>query len=70
MSYDVLAKSYETLTAEQQRIVYNLVVSLEKMNAKKTEQNLKKRVFGKFKGQASAVFSDDWEISEEELCSL
>ena len=70
MSYDVLEKSYETLTDEQQLIVYNLVISLGKLNAKKDEKALKKRTFGKFAGRATATFSDDWEISEEELCSL
>lgn len=70
MSFDVLEKSYETLTDEQQLIVYNLVISLGKLNAKKDEKALKKRTFGKFTGRATATFSDDWEISEEELCSL
>ncbi|MBR6215320.1 MAG: hypothetical protein IKQ84_02835 [Spirochaetaceae bacterium] len=70
MSYDVLEKSYETLTDEQQLIVYNLVISLGKLNAKQDAKALKKRTFGKFAGRATATFSDDWEISEEELCSL
>ncbi len=70
MSYDVLEKSYETLTDEQQLIVYNLVISLGKLNAKQDAKALKKRTFGKFAGRTTATFSDDWEISEEELCSL
>ena len=70
MSYDVLEKSYETLTDEQQLIVYNLVISLGKLNAKQDAKALEKRTFGKFAGRATATFSDDWEISEEELCSL
>ena len=70
MSYDVLEKSYETLTDEQQLIVYNLVISLGKLNAKQDAKALKKRTFGKFAGRATATFSDDCEISEEELCSL
>ena len=69
MPYAVLEKSYETLTAEQQMIVYNLVLSLEKMNEKQAAQP-KKREFGKFCGRATAVFSDDWEMSESELCGL
>lgn len=64
MSYDVLEKSYETLTDEQQLIVYNLVISLGKLNAKQDAKALKKRTFGKFAGRATATFSDDWEISE------
>ena len=69
MPYAVLEKSYATLTAEQQAIVYNLVLSLEKMNERQSAQP-KKREFGKFKGKATAEFSDDWEMSEAELCGL
>ena len=64
MSYDVLEKSYETLTDEQQLSVYNLFISLGKLNAKQDAKALKKRTFGKFAGRATATFSDDWEISE------
>ena len=67
MSYEILEKSYATLTDEQQMIVYNLVVSLEKLNSKKNDSP-QKRIFGKFSGTAIAVFSDDWEMTEEELC--
>ena len=38
MSYEVLEKNYETLTPEQQLIVYNLVISLGKLNAKHNEK--------------------------------
>lgn len=67
MSYEILEKSYSTLTEEQQLIVYNLVLSLEKLNEKK---NTKKREFGKFANKGTAKFSDNWEMTEEELCSL
>ncbi len=67
MSYEILEKSYSTLTEEQQLIVYNLVLSLEKLNEKK---NTKKREFGKFANKATVKFSDNWEMTEEELCSL
>lgn len=70
MSYDVLEKNYETLTAEQQLIVYNLVISLGKLNATHGEKSLKKRTFGKFADRATATFADNWEMSEEELCAL
>ncbi|WP_191018216.1 hypothetical protein [Treponema zioleckii] len=69
MSYAVLEKSYATLTAEQQMIVYNLVLSLEKMNERQSVHP-KKREFGKFKGKATATFSDDWEMSESELSAM
>lgn len=69
MAYDLLEKNYETLTEEQQMIVYNLVLSLVNLNSKPVESP-KKRSFGKFAGKATAVFSDSWEISEEELCAL
>lgn len=39
MSYEILEKSYSTLTEEQQLIVYNLVLSLEKLNEKKIQKN-------------------------------
>ena len=70
MSYDVLEKNYELLTAEQQLIVYNLVLSLRKLNANPSYEPVKKREFGKFAGRATATFADNWEISEEELFSL
>ena len=69
MGFDALQKSYETLTEEQQMIVYNLILSLGKLNEKPVEPP-KKRIFGKFAGKATAVFSDSWEMSEEELCAL
>ena len=69
MAYDVLQQSYETLTEEQQMIVYNLVLSLSKLNSKPAESP-KKRVFGKFTGKATASFSDSWEMTEEDLCAL
>ena len=67
MSYEILEKTYSTLTEEQQLVVYNLVLSLEKLNEKKTS---KKREFGKFSNIAKVKFSDNWEITEEELCNL
>ncbi|MBO4534288.1 MAG: hypothetical protein J5726_11430 [Treponema sp.] len=69
MAYDLLEKNYETLTEEQQLIVYNLVLSLVNLNSKPMESP-KKRTFGKFAGKATAFFSDSWEMSEEELCAL
>lgn len=69
MAYDLLEKNYETLTEEQQLIVYNLVLSLVNLNSKPMESP-KKRTFGKFAGKATAVFSDSWEMSEEEFCAL
>ena len=70
MPYDLLEKNYETLTAEQQLIVYNLVISLGNLNTKQDCKPLKKRSFGKFAGKAKAVFSDTWDMTEEELCAL
>jgi len=69
MAYDLLEESYETLTEEQKMIVYNLVLSLVSLNSKPVESP-EKRSFGKFAGKATAVFSDSWEMSEEELCAL
>lgn len=69
MSYEVFEKTYKTLSVEQQLIVYYLVISLCKMNKNTNSQpNRPKRVFGKFAGIASAEFSDDWEMTEQELC--
>ncbi|MBR5646979.1 MAG: hypothetical protein IKX23_10110 [Treponema sp.] len=69
MAFDLLQKNYETLTEEQQMIVYNLVLSLVNLNTKPLETP-EKRTFGQFAGKATAVFSDSWEMTEEELCSL
>ena len=70
MSYDVIEKSYNTLTEEQQLIVYNLILSLCKLNLQSENNVISKRVFGKFSKTAKVSFADDWEMSEEELCSL
>lgn len=69
MGYDVLQKCYEVLSDEQQTIVYNLVTSLVNLNLKSHEIP-KKRKFGKFVGKATVVFSDLWEMTEQELCTL
>ena len=62
--------AYNALTAEQQSIVYNLTISLMHLNAKFESQVPRKRTFGQFVGRAEAIFADDWEITEDELCSL
>ena len=40
MSYDVLEKTYKTLTAEQQAIVYTLVLSLGNMNVSTKQSDI------------------------------
>ena len=70
MSYEVLEKTYNTLTEAQQLVVYNLVLALEKLNIQHHQEPLKKRTFGKFADKATATFSDSWEMTEQELCSL
>ena len=56
MSFEVLEKTYKTLTMEQQTIVYNLVISLGNMNisTKKAEPEMSKEeklaLFEKFNG--------------------
>ena len=56
MSYDVLEKTYKTLTAEQQAIVYTLVLSLGNMNVstKQSDKIMSKKekldLFEKFNG--------------------
>ncbi len=67
MSYEMLEKTYNALTVEQQAIVDNLVVSLGKLNARLVDGGFQKREFGKFSGTGRASFSDDWEMSEEEF---
>ncbi len=70
MTYEVLKKAYSTLTPEQQMVVYNLVISLMNLNLKSAQTVLPRRQFGKFAGLAKASFSENWEMSPEELCSL
>ena len=72
MSYKNLERTYNTLTEEQQSIVYNLALSLFNLNSKlrKNTSVQPKRKFGKYAGVAKATFKDNWEMSEEELCSL
>ena len=67
MSYEMLEKNYNALTADQQTFIYNLVVSLGKLNAQLVEVGPRKREFGKFSGTGRASFSEDWEMSEEEF---
>ena len=56
MSYDILEKTYSTLTEEQQTIVYNLVISLGNMNVSMNNhspvmsKDKKLTLFEKFKG--------------------
>lgn len=64
MAYDVLQQSYETLTKEQQMIVYNLVLSLCKLSSKPAVSP-KKRVFGKFAGKAST-----YKMTKEEFYTV
>ena len=70
MSYEVFEAAYNSLTAEKQMIVYNLVISLKNLDSGRVEKTLQKRQFGKFRGKATAEFADDWEMREEELCAL
>ncbi|MBO7480595.1 MAG: hypothetical protein J6T63_00645 [Bacteroidales bacterium] len=70
MSYEAMKQAYNALTAEQQAIVYNLTISLMHLNARFDIQAPQKRTFGQFAGRAKAIFADDWEMTEDELCSL
>jgi len=69
MSFDVLEKTYNTLT-EQQLMVYDLALSLSKLNMAPKSEPTSKRVFGKFSKTAKAHFSDNLEMTEEEMCGL
>lgn len=69
MSYEILEKTYKTLNEEQQMIVYNLIVSLGKLN-EKNKTNPQKREFGKFAKKAKVSFSENWEITESELLNI
>ncbi len=69
MSYEVLEKKYNALTEEQQMIVYNLVLSLGKLN-EANATTPKKRVFGKFANRATVNFSENWEMTESELLNI
>ena len=80
MSYEAFQKNYETLTPEQQLIVYNLVISLGKLNAEHNEkpdsaqkESLSQTQKSKAKDtlhQIQASFADNkgW-TSEEEMLS-
>lgn len=70
MSFDVLEKTYNTLTEQQQLMVYDLALSLSKLNMAPKSEPTSKRVFGKFSKTAKAYFSDNWEMTEEEMCGL
>ena len=74
MSYDVLEKTYKTLTAEQQAIVYTLVLSLGKMNVstKQSDKIMSKKekldLFEKLNG--SMKVTDDFDPKKEYLSYL
>ncbi|MBR5939617.1 MAG: hypothetical protein IKZ88_00020 [Neisseriaceae bacterium] len=71
MNYATIERPYNTLTEEQQAIVYDLVLSLAKLNSVKTQpETVQKRTFGKFANTATAVFANDWTITEQDLCAL
>ena len=38
MTYDIFEKALDTLTKEQQTVVYNLIVSLGKLNSRKDDE--------------------------------
>ena len=69
MTYDIFQQYYALLSEEQQAIVYNLTLSLANLNAR-TANTPEKRASGKFAGKAKAIFSDSWNMSEKELCTL
>ena len=70
MSYETMKNAYSALTEEQQLIVYNLTISLLNMNRKFEPVLSAKREFGQFAGKATAVFADNWDMTEDELCYL
>ena len=71
MNYATIERPYNTLTEEQQAIVYDLVLSLAKLNSVKTQpETAQKRTFGQFANTANAVFNDGWAITEQDLCAL
>lgn len=67
MSYEIMEKTFRALPEEQQQIVYNLVLSLGNLPQGAAPR---KRSFGKFAGIATATFSEDWEMTEAEMCAL
>lgn len=67
MSYETLEKNYKNLTEEQQHIVYNLILSLSETNVQGAQCCPKKRQFGKYARCATAIFAEDWQITEEEF---
>lgn len=69
MSYEAMEQAYKQLTDEQQKAIYNITLLLLS-NQEPQQDKPKKRVFGQYAGKATAVFADDWEMTEEELCSL
>ncbi|MBQ9260072.1 MAG: hypothetical protein IJ187_09530 [Neisseriaceae bacterium] len=69
MSYAAIEHSYNTLTQEQQVIVNDLIVSLAKLNKRNLKEKARpKRTFGQFSGRATAIFSNTWSMTEDELC--
>jgi hypothetical protein len=65
-----MEKAYKMLTNEQQQVVYSLTVMLISHNAESQSKPRPKRTFGQYAGRAKAVFADNWEMSEEELCGI
>ena len=51
MSYALLKENYDILSEEQQKIVYNLVLSLSKLNERQKVPLVNKRVFGKLQSK-------------------
>lgn len=70
MPYSTFENIYKELTEEQQLIVYNLAMSLLNLGKTKNTSDMGKRRFGKFAKKATVKFSDDWEMTEQELCDL
>lgn len=69
MSYTQMEHTFNLLTDEQQQAIFNLAVLMLNSNSNAASKP-QKRTFGQYAGRATAVFADDWEMTDEELCSL
>ena len=70
MSKATLIEKIDTLTEEQRENAEKYIDFLIYREQQEIQKPVKKkRVFGKFEGKAKAVFAEDWEMTEEELCS-
>ena len=66
-AYNNLVEQLSLMTYEQLANMMHITIDLMK---EKKSSEISKREIGKYDNQVEIKFADEWEMTEEELCSL